>query len=68
VMQDIHWAWGEFGYFPTYSLGNLYSAMLLRRMERDLPEVWDGVGRGELRPILGWLRDKIHRKGFLLSA
>lgn len=68
VMQDIHWAWGEFGYFPTYTLGNLYAAMLCARLEQDLPSLWEDVARGELKPILGWLREQVHRKGFLMSA
>ncbi|HEY3448811.1 MAG TPA: carboxypeptidase M32 [Myxococcales bacterium] len=68
VMQDIHWAWGEFGYFPTYTIGNLYSAMLLRRLIEERPQTWDEVGRGELSGVLEWLRTKIHRVGFLHSA
>jgi carboxypeptidase Taq len=68
VMQDIHWAWGEFGYFPTYTLGNLYSAMFLEKLRRDLPDLWERVGRGELRPLLEWLRANIHHQGFLYPA
>lgn len=68
VMQDIHWAWGEFGYFPTYTLGNLYSAMLLRRLLEERPTTWDEIGRGELAHVLAWLRSKIHRAGHLYPA
>jgi len=68
VMQDIHWAWGEFGYFPTYTGGNLSSAMLLRRLLEERPATWDEIGRGELAGVLGWLRSKIHRAGFLYPA
>ncbi|MBI5549008.1 MAG: carboxypeptidase M32 [Deltaproteobacteria bacterium] len=68
VMQDIHWAWGEFGYFPTYAIGNLYSAMLLSRLEQEVPGVWEAIGRGELKVVLDWLRARIHRQGYLLPA
>jgi carboxypeptidase Taq len=68
VMQDIHWAFGEFGYFPTYAIGNLYSAMLLETLQKEVPALWDAVGRGELKVVLDWLRAKIHRQGFLDPA
>lgn len=68
VMQDIHWALGELGYFPTYTLGNLVSAMLLARLEREVPSVWNAVAQGELNVVLDWLRAKIHRQGFLYPA
>ena len=68
VMQDIHWAWGEFGYFPTYTIGNLYSAMLLERLEAELPGLWDSVERGELAPVREWMRAKVHRAGYLYEA
>lgn len=62
VMQDVHWSEGLFGYFPTYTLGNLYAAALLDAMRRDLDV--DGLVRaGGFRPILEWLRDKVHRHG-----
>ncbi|MHB8873088.1 MAG: carboxypeptidase M32 [Myxococcaceae bacterium] len=68
VLQDIHWAWGELGYFPTYSLGNLYSASLYNAARRELPGLEESLGRGELLPLRDWLREKIHRQGFRTSA
>jgi carboxypeptidase Taq len=68
VLQDIHWAWGEFGYFPTYSLGNLYSAALWKAMRRDRPELDDRLRRGDLLVAREWLREKVHRPGFRTSA
>jgi len=68
VLQDIHWAWGEFGYFPTYALGNLYSASLYRAAGRALPGLEQGLARGELRPLRDWLRDNLHRQGYRLPA
>lgn len=62
-LQDIHWSHGAFGYFPTYALGNLYSAQLLSAVQDALPDLWDQVGRGEFSPCLQWLREKVHRVG-----
>ncbi len=67
-LQDIHWAVGAFGYFPTYSLGNLYSAQLMKAYEVGHPAVWTDVKSGRFAPLLGWLRENIHQKGHLKSA
>ncbi len=61
VLQDIHWAHGMIGYFPTYLLGNLYSAQLRHTIRRTIPEMDALVAKGEFAPILQWLRTKIHR-------
>jgi len=63
VLQDIHWASGLLGYFPTYSLGNLYSAQLFARAKRDLPELEKRIAHGDLVVLGDWLRKKIHRPG-----
>jgi carboxypeptidase Taq len=63
VLQDIHWSGAAFGYFPTYTLGNLYAASLGAKLAEDLPALWDLVERGEFAPILGWLRERVHRHG-----
>ncbi len=68
VLQDIHWAWGDLGYFPTYTIGNLYSVILARAAERELPNLWRDVERGELSPLRDWLRRKIHAPGRLEEA
>jgi len=68
VLQDIHWAWGEFGYFPTYSLGNLYGATLFAAARAELPSVMDDVAQGRLLGLRDWLREKVHRHGFRLDA
>lgn len=67
-LQDIHWAWGEIGYFPTYTLGNLYAASLFAAAGRDLPGLEEEIGTGNLAPLLGWLREKVHRAGRTLPA
>jgi carboxypeptidase Taq len=63
VLQDVHWAHGMFGYFPTYTLGNLYAAQLDRRIRREIPDLDAMVGRGEFHELLAWIREKIHRHG-----
>ncbi|MGB0926053.1 MAG: carboxypeptidase M32 [Pikeienuella sp.] len=68
VLQDVHWSAGLFGYFPTYSLGNLYGACLDKAMRADMPDRDDMVARAETQPILDWLRENIHAKGRVLSA
>ncbi len=68
VLQDIHWSSGDFGYFPTYALGNLYAASLYRAAERALPELSAHLRRGELLPLRDWLRTHIHRQGYRVSA
>ena len=63
VLQDVHWASGAFGYFPTYALGNIYSAQLLRAAEADIGSVDAVVSAGEFRLLLKWLRQHVHRLG-----
>jgi carboxypeptidase Taq len=68
VLQDIHWAWGEYGYFPTYTLGNLYSASLYEAAKRDVPQLEERIAEGRLDVLHGWLRRNIHSQGFRLPA
>jgi len=62
VLQDVHWSWGAFGYFPTYAIGSAYSAQLLAYMEKDL-NVEELIRQGDLATVVGWLTDKIHQYG-----
>lgn len=62
-LQDIHWAMGAIGYFPTYTLGNVYAAQLWAAAKRDLPSVEDDIGRGENGALLAWLRERVHQHG-----
>ena len=68
VLQDIHWSHGSFGYFPTYTLGNLYAAQFYQAAERDLPDLADQIARGELLPIRDWLKRNIHLPGMTYRA
>lgn len=63
VLQDIHWAWGNFGYFPTYSLGSMVSAQIDSKMKTDIEEFDQKVENGQFEPILNWLRENIHQHG-----
>lgn len=63
VLQDIHWAMGAIGYFPTYALGNIYAAQFYHKIRQEIPDLDDQVGRCELRPLLDWLRKEIHLRG-----
>jgi len=63
ILQDIHWAIGAFGYFPTYTLGNLYAAMLYQQACKDLPNIEADIAQGRLIPLKEWLNEKIHRWG-----
>ncbi len=62
-LQDSHWSGGSIGYFPSYSLGSAYGAQMLYFMEKDIPDMWSRVEKGDLGPVTGWLREKIHRFG-----
>ena len=62
-LQDIHWSHGSMGYFPTYSLGNLYAAQLFEKIEDDLPGLWDDVEQGSFSGLLSWLRTNVHEVG-----
>ncbi len=68
VLQDIHWACGLFGYFPTYTLGNLYAAQFHAQACRDIGDLPGLIARGDTAPLLAWLRAKIHARGRILPA
>lgn len=68
VLQDIHWAWGELGYFPTYSLGNLYAAQLYETMAGQVPGLEDAIRAGRLTVARDWLRQHVHEQGFRQPA
>ncbi|NMB55794.1 MAG: carboxypeptidase M32 [Leptolinea sp.] len=63
VLQDIHWAGGLVGYFPTYALGNVISAQIWETINRDIPDLDEQISRGDFKPLLSWLRENIHVHG-----
>jgi carboxypeptidase Taq len=62
-LQDIHWSMGAFGYFPTYTLGNLYAAHLFEAFAKDHPNWEKSVAAGELDFIRLWLHEKVYQHG-----
>ena len=67
VLQDVHWSMGAFGYFPTYTLGNLYSAQLLQAAEKDIGSIDEQVRQGDFEPLLNWMRTHVHARGSILE-
>jgi carboxypeptidase Taq len=67
-LQDIHWSMGGLGYFPTYTLGNLYAAQFMEQARHDLGDAEGDFRRGEFQHLKGWLHDKIHRVGHRYPA
>jgi carboxypeptidase Taq len=65
VLQDIHWSGGGFGYFPSYSLGNIYSAQIYNAMRKQFANLDEMIRKGELLEIKEWLGEKIHKYGKL---
>jgi carboxypeptidase Taq len=63
ILQDMHWSDGSFGYFPSYALGNLYGAQMLKKMLIDSPAIFDEVENGNLDTIHQWLKENVHRHG-----
>ncbi len=68
ILQDSHWASAAFGYFPTYTLGNLISGSLHRIMKEELKNFDGLVRKGDFSPIRSWLKENIHRHGRSISA
>jgi carboxypeptidase Taq len=62
-LQDVHWSFGLVGYFPTYTLGNLYAAQLWETINVALPSLREDMARGELLGLREWLRSSIHAHG-----
>jgi len=63
VLQDVHWSGGMLGYFPSYTLGNLYAAQITETAVQEIPRFWESVQAGQFAPIREWLREKVHRHG-----
>ncbi|HHY73532.1 MAG TPA: carboxypeptidase M32 [Bacillus bacterium] len=65
VLQDVHWAGGSFGYFPSYALGYIYAAQFRVAMLKDFPNYHELLQTGNLHPIKEWLTKNIHQYGKL---
>ena len=67
VMQDVHWAAGLIGYFPTYTLGNIFAAQLMNAANDSLGDVPSMIEKGDFQPLLQWLRTSVHQYGRCLK-
>lgn len=67
-LQDVHWSFGLVGYFPTYTLGNLYAAQFFEAIREQTPDLDDRVARGDMSPVLDWTREHIHTLGRRYTA
>lgn len=65
MLQDVHWSVGLFGYFPTYTLGNVYAGCLHRALRAEVADLDDHLARGDASPATAWLREKVQRHGGL---
>ena len=66
-LQDIHWYDGSFGYFPSYTLGAMAAAQLMAAARREVAALDEALGRGDLAPLVSWLRGRVHRQGSRLG-
>jgi carboxypeptidase Taq len=62
-LQDVHWSFGLIGYFPTYTLGNLYAAQFFEAIRAETPDLDKRIARGDMSAVLKWTREHIHRHG-----
>ena len=65
MLQDVHWSVGLFGYFPTYTLGNVYAGCLHRALMAAVPDLDAQLARGDTSAAVGWLRENLQRHGGL---
>jgi carboxypeptidase Taq len=68
VLQDIHWADGYLGYFPTYALGSVISAQIWQRVKTELPDIEQSFAKGEFLGLREWLRENLHQHGRKFTA
>lgn len=66
-LQDIHWAWGSIGYFPTYTLGAIFASQIDKHLRKNI-DMDSLILNANYAPITGWLKDNIHNKGSKYSA
>ncbi len=65
LLQDVHWSVGLFGYFPTYTLGNVYAGCLYQALTAAVPDLEDRLSRGDTTEAVEWLRENLQRHGGL---
>jgi carboxypeptidase Taq len=68
ILQDVHWAHGSFGYFPTYTIGSLYAAQFYEHAKRNIKNLENKIASGDFSELLEWLRLNIYEKGRLSTS
>ena len=68
ILQDIHWASGLIGYFPTYTLGNIMSAQFYAKALTEITDLEERIRGGDFASLRGWLKENIHRHGRRYTA
>ncbi|MGL5822299.1 MAG: carboxypeptidase M32 [Sarcina sp.] len=68
ILQDMHWSDGSFGYFPSYSLGNLYSAQIFAKLKEEEPNLMKQIENGNLNVVYDWLKENVHQYGATYTA
>lgn len=68
ILQDVHWSMGAIGYFPTYTLGNLYAAQFFDTAKKEIPAFEALLQKGNFSPLREWLRAKIHLHGKVFTS
>lgn len=63
ILQDVHWSGGDFGYFPSYALGNLYGAQIFNKLKEEIPDWSQKITSGDFSSITKWLKENVHQYG-----
>jgi carboxypeptidase Taq len=67
-LQDVHWAIGSFGYFPSYALGSIIAAQLYESLRAEIAHLDDEIAAGRFRPLFDWLGRNVHARGASVGA
>ena len=64
-MQDTHWPSGLYGYFPTYTLGNIYSGQILAKIQQEKQDWRSEIAKGNFENVMQWLTENVHNQSNL---
>jgi carboxypeptidase Taq len=67
-LQDVHWAMGSFGYFPSYAIGAVIAGQLYERLRADRGQLDDEIAAGDFTGLFAWLKENVHGLGAKVSA
>lgn len=68
VLQDVHWSMAGFGYFPTYTLGNVYSSQFVEVLRSDIPDLDDQIAAGNIKPLADWFDTHVYQWGCMYTG